>query len=337
MTAAVAQGRETGPGTASGQVVSTLVIDAGQTGIKARLELAGAVPGEAPALNGRLFSAPGIRTDLPLVPQLAAVVADIAATLDRPVDAVAAGVSGLTAAETQPRALLSLTESLGVRSVSLAHDSVTAYLGTLGDERGVVVAAGTGVVTLAVGRERVARVDGWGYLIGDAGSGYWIGRAALDAVMRAHDGRGPATALTERVRVVFPALEDAYIELQRDPGKVGRIAAFGKDVAELAGTDAVAASISDGAAAELAAAAVAGLRRVGEDGRDDPVICSVGGVFRNERVGATFNELLTQRFPAVRTRPAVVDALLGVSRLNRLSTESALRTLVAHADAGPFA
>jgi N-acetylglucosamine kinase-like BadF-type ATPase len=35
--------------------------------------------------------------------------------------------------------------------------------------------------------------------MGDAGSGYWLGRAALDAVMRAHDGRGPATALTEVV------------------------------------------------------------------------------------------------------------------------------------------
>ncbi|WP_341476215.1 BadF/BadG/BcrA/BcrD ATPase family protein, partial [Cryobacterium zongtaii] len=59
--------------------------------------------------------------------------------------------------------------------------------------------AGTGVVTLAVGVHDVARIDGWGNLIGNAGSGYWIGRAALEAVMREYDGRGPVTVLTATV------------------------------------------------------------------------------------------------------------------------------------------
>ena len=91
-----------------------------------------------------------------------------------------------------------------------------------------MVASGTGVVTLAVGRTELARVDGWGYLLGDAGSGYWLGRAALDAVMRAHDGRGDATALSAIAVAEFPDLEHAYIELQADPGRVGRIAAYAR-------------------------------------------------------------------------------------------------------------
>ena len=46
---------------------------------------------------------------------------------------------------------------------------------------------------------RAARSGGWGYLLGDEGGGFWIGRAALSAVVRQFDGRGPATLLTEMV------------------------------------------------------------------------------------------------------------------------------------------
>ncbi|MGO7983376.1 BadF/BadG/BcrA/BcrD ATPase family protein, partial [Rhizobium johnstonii] len=84
---------------------------------------------------------------------------------------VSCGVSGLTSEQTEPEALLSALRPFRVHTVNLAHDSATAYLGALGNANGVVVAAGTGVVTFAVGDRSVARVDGWGYLIGDAGSG----------------------------------------------------------------------------------------------------------------------------------------------------------------------
>ena len=165
----------------------SLAIDAGQSGIKVR---------HADAAGASEWSGPGIRTDLPLLPQLARVIED-AVEAGRAFDVVGLGVSGLTSEESDAGYLLAAAVQHGVRAVHLAHDSITAYLGALGDDRGVVVASGTGVVTLAVGRTEVARVDGWGYLIGDAGSGYWLGRAALDAVMRAHDGRGEPTALTD--------------------------------------------------------------------------------------------------------------------------------------------
>ena len=58
-----------------------------------------------------------------------------------------------------------------------------------------MVIAGTG--SIAYGRNdrnQAARAGGWGYMLGDEGSGYWIGRAALRAVLRESDRRGPATA-----------------------------------------------------------------------------------------------------------------------------------------------
>ena len=153
-----------------------LCVDGGQTGTRTQLRCGG-----VPVAEG---SYPGVVNDRPQIPQLAAFVLDALRTVDRPCPTISVGSSGL-ADDADPDELLSLVHAAGVRHVLLAHDSTTGYLCAVGDQPGVVVAAGTGVVTLAVGTDAVARVDGWGYLIGDAGSGYWIGRAALDAVMGA--------------------------------------------------------------------------------------------------------------------------------------------------------
>src|SRR5262249_39601899 len=68
----------------------------------------------------------------------------------------------------------------------------------------VVVIAGTG--SIAYGRTqdgRDARAGGWGYLMGDEGSAYSIGRAALQAASQALDGRGDPTLLTQAVPAHF--------------------------------------------------------------------------------------------------------------------------------------
>jgi N-acetylglucosamine kinase-like BadF-type ATPase len=62
---------------------------------------------------------------------------------------------------------------------------------------GIALAAGTGSIAVARGAEgTLLRSGGHGWQMGDEGSGYAIGRAALAAVSRAQDGRGPTTALT---------------------------------------------------------------------------------------------------------------------------------------------
>ena len=58
----------------------------------------------------------------------------------------------------------------------MTNDAVTSYVGAIGFEPGAVVAAGTGVIALAGDRDgNFARSDGWGYILGDDGGGYYIG------------------------------------------------------------------------------------------------------------------------------------------------------------------
>src|SRR5438067_13003673 len=78
------------------------------------------------------------------------------------------------------------------------NDARIALTGAIGFGLGVVVIAGTGSVAFgrnAAGEE--ARAGGWGPILGDEGSAYGIARAGLSAVLRAHDGRGPSTRMTE--------------------------------------------------------------------------------------------------------------------------------------------
>ena len=300
-----------------------LAIDAGQTGIRTLVIDSG--------LRGDEGELPGILTHAPLIPQLAQVVASVSATVG-PIDVVSVGSTGLTREETDPVALREGAMRSGVTRVLMAHDSVTSYLGALGDERGVVVASGTGVVTLAVGQASVARVDGWGNLLGDAGSGYWIGRAALEAVMRAHDGRGPATALTTVALAEFPDLEQAYITLQSDPGRVRRIAAYTRSVAELAATDDVAASICDAAARELVLSVATGLERVGEAEQASPVVCAIGGVLRAEAIASRFTAELKLRWPEVDIREPQGSGIDGAALLPLVAETSALRGRIADSD-----
>ena len=310
-----------GGGSGGAPAGGSLAIDAGQSGIKVR---------HADAAGASEWAGPGIRTDLPLLPQLARVI-EQALEQDRAATTVGLGVSGLTDDVADAGYLLAAAAAFGVRSVHLAHDSITAYLGALGDARGAVVASGTGVVTLAVGAHEVARVDGWGYLIGDAGSGYWLGRAALDAVMRAHDGRGAPTALTAIVAADFPDLERAYIDLQSDPERVGRIAAYARPVADLAGTDAVAAAIVEAAGRELAASVVAGLRRVGEADAAAPRVRGIGGVFGGAVLARAFTAAVAEQVPTADVRIGAAHPLDGAAALAGVAPTSALAARIATA------
>ncbi|GAA1480154.1 BadF/BadG/BcrA/BcrD ATPase family protein [Gordonia sinesedis] len=292
----------------------TISIDGGQTGSRVRVRVDGTATDS---------EAGPIHTDRPVVGQVAAIARSVLSALDPrvvthgAVTSLAAGVSGLTPAHARADELLDATDDLGISSVALAHDSISAYLGANDTAFGAVSAVGTGVVTLGVGPSGAWRVDGWGHLVGDAGSGYWIGRAGIEAALRSFDGRSAPTGLVDAAVAEFGPLPELYMVLQADPDRVSRIAAFARVVADRAAAgDPAAVGIEDAAAAELAAAASTALRRTGWTPGDHARVSWMGAVLgHNDRIRNRFAENMTRDCPGIDVAAPLGAPLDGVGRL----------------------
>ena len=86
---------------------------------------------------------------------------------------------------------------LGIRQVVLDHDLLGIFHSGTAAEDGYAVIAGTGTVAARIRNGRLDQVAGGkGWLLGDAGGGFWIGQAVARAVVAALDGQSPDTALT---------------------------------------------------------------------------------------------------------------------------------------------
>jgi N-acetylglucosamine kinase-like BadF-type ATPase len=185
----------------------------------------------------------------------------------------------------------------------------------MGLNQGTVTAVGTGVVTLAVGTNRLARVDGWGHLIGDAGSAYWIGRAGLEAGMRAYDGRISGTQLITLLQDNFSDPEEAYIELQTNLNRVSVIASFARRVIELAETDEAARQIVDRAGQELALSAVSAARRAGTLDAESPRFSWAGNMIKADLLREVFVGAINKAVPTASIHEPLAEPIDGVALL----------------------
>jgi N-acetylglucosamine kinase-like BadF-type ATPase len=81
------------------------------------------------------------------------------------------------------------------------NDAVIALIGALGGKPGVVIISGTGSIALGKNEKgEIARAGGWGYILGDEGSGFYIGKNALIYALKEYDGRGEKTILTKMIK-----------------------------------------------------------------------------------------------------------------------------------------
>jgi len=179
---------------------------------------------------------------------------------------IAIGMTGLLDPVEQPVALAeALARRVAVDRVIVARDCLTTHLGVLDTAAGTVVAAGTGAVALGTDLEDIwHEVDGWGILLGDSGSGAWVGREGLVAAIRAHDGHSDASPLLlDALKARFGDPRSFMHDLYLDNAPTQVLASFAPDVALAARRgDPVAAEVWHRAGVLLARTAVTAAREV---------------------------------------------------------------------------
>lgn len=167
--------------------------------------------------------------------------------------------------------------------ILIVNDALVALEAGAPGAAGVVIIAGTG--SICYGRNaqgQAARAGGWGYVLGDEGSGYWIGRHALRAVVREADRRGPPTTLTPKALVHFGVdrPQDLIHEIYYGGMRPGAIAALASRVQEaFVEGDAVAAGILEVGVRELVSSAGSVVARLRLEQEAFTFVLS-GGIFR---------------------------------------------------------
>jgi glucosamine kinase len=142
-------------------------------------------------------------------------------------------------------------------------------------------------------------VGGWGHLLGDEGSGYWLGVQSIKAALRDRERSGPETALSEAAMSFFnqPSVEAVASSVYTKPLTKAEIAAFAVETSKLAEQgDAVARELYERGASELAQQIVSVIRQIGldADSSDDRKEFPVGLIGSAFKAGPVFAEPLTR-------------------------------------------
>jgi len=196
--------------------------------------------------------------------------------------------------------------------VKVVTDIELVLASAFGDGPGIALAAGTGSIAVLRNADgTLLRSGGHGWQMGDEGSGYAIARAALAAVSRAQDGRGPATVLSAALPGAARVPDfDALVSWATSATPV-QVASLAPAVVGAAG-DAVADEIVTVAANELAMLVTSLRSRV--TSTESLPLAFAGSVAAQDAYRARVKSALSS-VSGITVRDGVVDPLGGVPRL----------------------
>jgi glucosamine kinase len=221
--------------------------------------------------------------------------------------AAGVGLPGVRMAGQASRLGRTLTRQAGC-PVHVTGDADAARHAAFLGAPGVVVIAGTGSAALGWDGERFARAGGHGFLLGDEGSAYWIGRQAVRAALRFQERSGGSEQIYRTVtEVTGSALDVLIAEVNAHPADRGRLAVLAPAVTAIAGHDPEARRIVRHAAESLAALAESIRRGLGPSPSGVLPVAGVGGVFSDPALWERFAELTGATRPLA---PAAVGAAL---------------------------
>jgi glucosamine kinase len=288
-------------------VSRVLGLDIGGSTTRARLVADGALVAEATAASASMTAAG---------PQLAgAALADLLSQLPEltgSLDAVCAGAAGARTGSETTEFLRSTLAPLTRGGRVLVVDDASLILPAAGLSDGVAVIGGTGSIATGSWRGRTEWAGGWGYLLGDEGSGYWLVRCAVRTLLARRAQGRPAGELGRAVLAAAgPAdLDELRAAFYRQPAprQWARLAPVVLDCA-----DPEAGRLTAAAAGALAGLAGQLADRLGAAGAV-PVVLA-GGLMRHDRLRAATAAAVTATLPGARVRTLDVPPVAGAVRL----------------------
>jgi N-acetylglucosamine kinase-like BadF-type ATPase len=221
--------------------------------------------GACPGANRQLVDIREFRDRLWAAITAAIVAANVCAP---EIERIGLGLAGVDRpGEAKPIRRWLKREFPSIRRCWVGNDALPALRSGVGRLEGIVLIAGTGSICVAVAPDgQQARVGGWGELLGDEGSGYWMGHRALRAATRMSDGRAEPTAIVGAIlhQLGLKAPEELIGWVYGTPTgpRKMRIAELAPLVLTSAAEDPVAARIVSEAAAHLAEHVLAVDRRL---------------------------------------------------------------------------
>jgi len=219
-------------------------------------------------------------------------------------EALCVGIAGVDRPPDEA-AVREILTHLGHPHARIVNDAVIALAAGSVSRTGIVVLSGTGSIAYGIDPQGTsARAGGFGSLLSDEGSGYWLGNQAVRAVVRAYDGRGPETRLTGMVlealgirttEELVPLVYEQHLPRTAVAALAGRV-----ERARAQG-DSVAAELMVRAAQELVLAAQAVARKLRFD-HPYPVVLA-GGVFS---ACPSLGRLVVERLGLPAARPTIL-------------------------------
>lgn len=233
-----------------------------------------------------------------------------------PIQIAAAGFGMSGGSQRMARAI---AEVVATPHLIVLPDQETSFAAAVGGQPGVVVIAGTG--SSALGQNSFGEksgTGGWGYLMGDEGSGYCIGRKALGLATSSLEGRGPSTLLERTIPEALgvDSLGKVYSILYSNPDwleKTASLAAAVNTAAERG--DQQARAVLQEAGEQLARHAIVLVDELFAKDPAIPVVSYVGGVFRSPFVVQAFQAAVLKSCPNVQVRPPQYRAVTAAWKL----------------------
>lgn len=288
--------------------VTVLAVDGGGTGCRAVLYRDGHVRGYTQGGSCNYHSMDAGETTQVLTDLFTSLIKN----QPLQVNCVVLGLAGLDTQQDQATLTLIVKKALIAAQITadkvyLCNDAILTLKGSVGHNHGVLIVAGTGSIACGVtidGRE--VRVGGWGYRVGDEGSGYSIGKAAITHILRSHDGREQPSGITAAVlkRMSFADETQLVHWIYSSQFSIARMAGLAPIIVKLAEEgDQQGIKIIQWACQELEVMVVTVVEKLGLAKEKFSLVLS-GGVLKSSLVHRQVIERLTNTYGQLQISPS---------------------------------